>query len=478
MRIGLEGRLGLMVVKPKSLLPWRVVAVVLALSSISAGVLLTTAGVAFASTTGWVRLCNSVSCKLPPALSDTTMVYDAATKQVILFGGYGYGVQSPAATGTSTGSTSSANGAGPKSITLDQTWTWNGSTWTQAHPAKSPPALADVSLAYDASSRQVVLFGGRNAQNKVMAQTWTWNGSTWTQAHPVKSPPALADVSLAYDASSRQVVLFGGYGQSVSLSGNLASLITGPPSRQTWTWNGSTWTQAHPAKSPPALYGGSMAYDASSKRVVLFGGSNASGPIDSTWTWNGSTWTQAHPAKSPPARMDASMAYDASSRQVVLFGGSTYGGTFLNDTWTWNGSTWTQGSSASASGTASSASGGSVTSPTLFPSSTSSASSGASPGITGRSYAPAAYYAPAKQVVLFGGYAYVSYDRGMWGYSFSTAHPAGALEPGVKQSSSVSGKSTWNVVIGAVLIVLASIGLVTVSALWIIRRRRARRMVA
>ena len=308
MRIGLEGRLGLMVVKPKSLLPWRVVAVVLALSSISAGVLLTTAGVAFASTTGWVRLCNSVSCKLPPALSDTTMVYDAATKQVILFGGYGYGVQSPAATGTSTGSTSSANGAGPKSITLDQTWTWNGSTWTQAHPAKSPPALADVSLAYDASSRQVVLFGG--------------------------------------------------YGQSVSLSGNLASLITGPPSRQTWTWNGSTWTQAHPAKSPPALYGGSMAYDASSKRVVLFGGSNASGPIDSTWTWNGSTWTQAHPAKSPPARMDASMAYDASSRQVVLFGGSTYGGTFLNDTWTWNGSTWTQGSSASASGTASSASGG------------------------------------------------------------------------------------------------------------------------
>ncbi len=400
----------------------------LALSSISAGVLLTTAGVAFASTTGWVRLCNSVSCKLPPALSDTTMVYDAATKQVILFGGYGYGVQSPAATGTSTGSTSSANGAGPKSITLDQTWTWNGSTWTQAHPAKSPPALADVSLAYDASSRQVVLFGG--------------------------------------------------YGQSVSLSGNLASLITGPPSRQTWTWNGSTWTQAHPAKSPPALYGGSMAYDASSKRVVLFGGSNASGPIDSTWTWNGSTWTQAHPAKSPPARMDASMAYDASSRQVVLFGGSTYGGTFLNDTWTWNGSTWTQGSSASASGTASSASGGSVTSPTLFPSSTSSASSGASPGITGRSYAPAAYYAPAKQVVLFGGYAYVSYDRGMWGYSFSTAHPAGALEPGVKQSSSVSGKSTWNVVIGAVLIVLASIGLVTVSALWIIRRRRARRMVA
>jgi len=472
-----------MAVKSKSLLLWRVVAVVLALSSIFAGVLLATAGVAFASTTGWVRLCNSVSCKLPPALSDTTMVYDAATKQVVLFGGYGYGVQSTTTSTSSTSSTSSSviNGTGTKSVVLGQTWIWNGSTWTQAHPAKSPPALADVSLAYDASSRQVVLFGGRNAQNKVMAQTWTWNGSTWTQAHPAKSPPALADVSLAYDASSRQVVLFGGYGQSVSVSGDLASLMTGPPSGQTWTWNGSTWTQAHPAKSPPPLFGGSTAYDTVTRQVVLFGGINNNGLIGNTWIWNGSTWAQAHPAKSPPARMDASMAYDASSRQVVLFGGSTYGGSFLNDTWTWNGSTWTQQSSASTSGAASGASGGSVTSPTLFPSSTSSTSSapsGTSPGIVGRSYAPAAYYAPARRVVLFGGYAYVGYDSGMWGYSFSSAHPAGALEPAAKQSSSVSGKSTWNVVIGAVLIALASAGLVAVSALWIIRRRRASGMVA
>ncbi len=422
-----------MAVKSKSLLLWRVVAVVLALSSIFAGVLLATAGVAFASTTGWVRLCNSVSCKLPPALSDTTMVYDAATKQVVLFGGYGYGVQSTTTSTSSTSSTSSSviNGTGTKSVVLGQTWIWNGSTWTQAHPAKSPPALADVSLAYDASSRQVVLFGG--------------------------------------------------YGQSVSVSGDLASLMTGPPSGQTWTWNGSTWTQAHPAKSPPPLFGGSTAYDTVTRQVVLFGGINNNGLIGNTWIWNGSTWAQAHPAKSPPARMDASMAYDASSRQVVLFGGSTYGGSFLNDTWTWNGSTWTQQSSASTSGAASGASGGSVTSPTLFPSSTSSTSSapsGTSPGIVGRSYAPAAYYAPARRVVLFGGYAYVGYDSGMWGYSFSSAHPAGALEPAAKQSSSVSGKSTWNVVIGAVLIALASAGLVAVSALWIIRRRRASGMVA
>ena len=369
MRIGLEGRLGLMVVKPKSLLPWRVVAVVLALSSIFAGVLLATAGVAFASTTGWVRLCNSVSCKLPPALSDTTMVYDAATKQVVLFGGYGYGVQSTTTSTSSTSSTSSViNGTGTKSVVLGQTWTWNGSTWTQAHPAKSPPPL----------------------------------------------------------------------------------------------------------------FGGSTAYDTVTRQVVLFGGINNNGLIGNTWIWNGSTWAQAHPAKSPPARMDASMAYDASSRQVVLFGGSTYGGSFLNDTWTWNGSTWTQQSSASTSGAASGASGGSVTSPTLFPSSTSSTSSapsGTSPGIVGRSYAPAAYYAPARRVVLFGGYAYVGYDSGMWGYSFSSAHPAGALEPAAKQSSSVSGKSTWNVVIGAILIALASAGLVAVSALWIIRRRRASGMV-
>ena len=44
-------------------------------------------------------------------------------------------------------------------------------------------------------------------------------------------------------------------------------------------------------------------------------------------------WTKQTPATSPPARADASMAYDAATGTVVLFGG--YDGQLAGDTWTW-----------------------------------------------------------------------------------------------------------------------------------------------
>ena len=43
------------------------------------------------------------------------------------------------------------------------------------------------------------------------------------------------------------------------------------------------------------------------------------------------TWTQQHPATSPPVRHQASMAYDAATGTVILFSGSNN----VADTWTW-----------------------------------------------------------------------------------------------------------------------------------------------
>ncbi len=57
-------------------------------------------------------------------------------------------------------------------------------------------------------------------------------------------------------------------------------------------------------------------------------------PSRCIWTWNGSTWTQQHPAASPRARALASMAYDAATGAVVLTGSNGDGGD-LNDTQTW-----------------------------------------------------------------------------------------------------------------------------------------------
>ena len=121
-----------------------------------------------------------------------------------------------------------------------------------------------------------------------------------------------------------------------------ASTSSGSFLNDTWTWNGTTWTQQFPTTSPPARDAASMAYDSGTGQLVLFGGDDSSGGfLNDTWTWNGANWTQQFPTTSPPARADASMAYDSGTGQLVLFGGDSSDG-FLNDTWTWNGTTWTQ----------------------------------------------------------------------------------------------------------------------------------------
>ena len=79
------------------------------------------------------------------------------------------------------------------------------------------------------------------------------------------------------------------------------------------------------------------AYDAATGRVVLFGGSAANGTIfGDTWTWNGSTWTQQAPVTSPHPRWYASMAYDAATRNIVLFGGKRNPNPAFGDTWIWH----------------------------------------------------------------------------------------------------------------------------------------------
>jgi hypothetical protein len=161
-------------------------------------------------------------------------------------------------------------------------------------------------------------------------QTWTWNGTAWTQQQPATSPSPRSYASMAYDAATKTVVLFGGSARS-------------GPLNDTWTWNGTTWTQQHPATSPSPRWTGTMAYDAAAHNVVLFGGRGHGGADGDTWIWTGSDWRKRIPVASPPRRMDASMAYDPATHAVILFGGRIVrGDQYYDDTWSWNGTIWTQ----------------------------------------------------------------------------------------------------------------------------------------
>ncbi len=230
-------------------------------------------------------------------------------------------------------------GGGPQS---PDTWIWNGTNWSQATPRISPSAREGAVLAYDGATRQLVLFGGETGTNSgLLSDTWTWDGANWIQLDPATSPPARYAASMTYDPATRQLVLFGGFGAADN-SDNL---------NDTWTWNGTDWTPEHPATSPAARVNAGLAYNPHDAGIVLYGGTGpspfgqAAPPSDffsDTWLWNGTDWIQEHPVTSPPARTNVCLVYDQAAGQDILFGGIGSDGSSLGDTWAWDGSTWNQ----------------------------------------------------------------------------------------------------------------------------------------
>jgi hypothetical protein len=219
-------------------------------------------------------------------------------------------------------------------VCFGDTWVWRNA-WRQLSPSTAPSARTSPGMAYDGAAGNVVLFGGYDNTGATLNDTWTWDGTTWTQQFPPLSPPArqLNVHGMAYHAATRRVVMFGGTRDRHPLG-------------DTWTWDGlsKTWTQQLPASSP-SLRRSMMAYDDATRMVVLFGG-DTGGILpkatfyNDTWIWDGATWTQRFPASSPSARGMASMTYDPNLGAIVLFGGVTGPGGQSNDTWLWNGSNW------------------------------------------------------------------------------------------------------------------------------------------
>ena len=127
-------------------------------------------------------------------------------------------------------------------------------TWSKAGALE--PRSGHV-VAYDISRRVAVLFGGFQAAR--YDETWEWDGVTWTLRSPAVRPAARRDGSLAYDSLRQRMVLFGGNG----VAGGLGD---------TWEWDGGTWMQVATSGSPSARDGAQMTFDATRGVTLLYGG--------------------------------------------------------------------------------------------------------------------------------------------------------------------------------------------------------------
>jgi hypothetical protein len=126
---------------------------------------------------------------------------------------------------------------------------------------KAPILLnrVDTPMAYDVARGRVVLFGG-NVDNQPTDETWEWDGSTWTLRAPATSPAPRIAHALAYDAVRSRVVLLGGMGVTYSAHDD------------TWEWDVTTWVQVTRAARPPARFDDALAGDSVRGRVLMFAG--------------------------------------------------------------------------------------------------------------------------------------------------------------------------------------------------------------
>jgi len=207
------------------------------------------------------------------------------------------------------------------------TWIWNGTQWSNPVNDAMSPSPYRESSALATLNGKVLLFGGCESCGGnfgLMGDTWAWDGQSWTELHPAQSPPARFGAVAGTVAG--KIVLFGGE------SGGASTF------NDTWEWDGESWSMASPTISPRARVAASAAV--ANGKLLMFGGASGEPlqPMGDTWEWDGTSWTQLTPTSSPSARWDAQMG---SLRETpVLFGGADAQGNVLGDTWTWDGTTW------------------------------------------------------------------------------------------------------------------------------------------
>lgn len=223
--------------------------------------------------------------------------------------------------------------SGP-TLTLNETWLFNGVTWTQLTPTTTPPPRWGHRMVYDTRRARIVTFGGRSPTTTANANdTWEWDGVDWQQILTPSAPSARAFYGMAYDQRRGRTVIYGVQGGTIATGGN-----------QTWEYDGATWTQATTATVPPGLESPAMAYDEGRGVVVMFGGFNGTPPgtdYRTTYEFDGVDWTLRSTVNAPLTGYRTSMVYDVQRGRLVLYGGFA-SATAQQVTWEYDGNDWTQ----------------------------------------------------------------------------------------------------------------------------------------
>ena len=240
----------------------------------------------FSDTWEWDGLTwAQVSSAGPIARSRHAMAFDDSRGRVVLFGGW-----------------DRAHSAGGTVTLLDDTWEWDGNTWTQIN-ATGPQARAAHTLTWDPVRRRTVLFGGSQANSAYLADLWQWDGVSWQSVPTGAGPAGRAFHSATFVPSMSEILVYGG----------------APGFSDLWSWNGSRWLLR--GYGPPLSHHAAC-WDPLRDRLVVRGGHVFPGGNNATGEWTGSRWI-VQEASLP--FVDHAMAFDTVGGQVIQFGGLVFG---------------------------------------------------------------------------------------------------------------------------------------------------------
>jgi hypothetical protein len=149
----------------------------------------------------------------PSARGETGMAYDPSLGMVVLFGG------------------SQLN-----TIYQDEMWAWDGAAWTKLQLTPRPFPRRGPGFTSDGQGG-LLMFGGATAKvdagpgemGVLVGDTWRFKDGAWSELNPLLSPPARADLVMAFDPKLGRPLLFGG--------------DRCPFKGDTWTFDGSTWKE-------------------------------------------------------------------------------------------------------------------------------------------------------------------------------------------------------------------------------------------
>ncbi|MDP1917383.1 MAG: kelch repeat-containing protein [Myxococcales bacterium] len=254
----------------------------------------------------------------PPGRGSQAVAFDSARRKLLVHSG--------------------ANGSMPENTT----WAFDVATTTWSAISTSGPARSAAAMAFDSTRNVTLLFGGRAPDTSDSDQTWEFNGTSWTLVTTQGPPPPAREAHVAfYDPVGNVFYVSGGYQASDS---------TATGRSDTWALTGLgtgtlRWQQLGGA-SYPGRWAASIAYDADRRVFVMFGGNSASrtaGGVQLSDTWVFDPATQAWraglnaqvPLLSPMPRAYVGLTWSPIHRAVLLFGGYRNISSTTEDNETW-----------------------------------------------------------------------------------------------------------------------------------------------